>query len=122
MPLIQTAGPGVVIEWDPYALKNFQDNAHGPFSPALRALGEIVTRGAKARAEVRTGRMRSEITYVLHSEPGGCSVEIISPAVNPADGFPYPIVHEGRHVRDRRPHRSLRPALMDVYKIAPPAG
>jgi hypothetical protein len=114
---VESAGPGITIVWNPAGLADLIYNPDGPLSEFLHAAGKIVTAGAQARALVRTGKMRDEITYELARSAKGCYVSIVSPATNPATGFPYPLVHESAHPRDRRPHRSLVPALGDIAKI-----
>jgi hypothetical protein len=120
VPLIESAGPGAEIIWDPAALADLIENPDGPLAPMLHAFGAAVVKEAQARALVRTGRMRNEIRYETVRGPKGCYVQIVSPAVNPSDGFPYPLVHEDAHPRDRRPHRSLVPALQAVRKFTTP--
>jgi hypothetical protein len=65
----------------------------------------------------RTGAMVRAMKYSLGKDEAGMYADIISPVQNPKTGMPYAIVHEGKKVRDRRPHRSLRPALRDIRKI-----
>ena len=111
---------GVIIDWDESQVRRFMADPNGELGETLmRALGEIVTEGAKKRALVRTGRMRDEIRFEVGRDEAGVFTDVISPATNPKTGFPYPYVHEGptRVIRDRRPHRSLRPALRDIRKI-----
>jgi len=96
--------------------RELRDLLTDPSGPVARDLlvdvGEIVTAGAKRRARVRTGRMRSEIHYEVGRDDRGLYVDIVSPARNRADGFPYPVVIESK----RRKKRSLRPALRDIRK------
>lgn len=104
------------VDWDEAALHDLTHNPDGELGQtAMRTIGEVVTAGAKRRALKRTGRMRDEIHYEVGADEYGLYADIISPATNPDDGFPYPLMHErSGKVRDRRPHRSLRPALKDV--------
>jgi len=106
-----------VLQWDEAELEVMFGDREGALHGLMDAIGEIVTLGAKRRAERRTGRMAAEITYVVGEDPAGVYVDIMSPALAPKTGFPYPVVHEGRKVRDRRPHRSLRPALLDIKRL-----
>lgn len=116
-PRVARQGP-VIIEWDTTQVDHFLKDPNGELGVTLmRALGEVVTAGAKRRALRRTGRMASEITFTVGRDEAGVYTDVLSPARDPRTGFPYPIVHEGRKVRDRRPHRSLRPALRDIRKI-----
>jgi hypothetical protein len=108
----------VVIEWDELAYQDFLRNPTGPLGYELMdRLAEVVLAGAKARALRRTGNMIDAMTYELGSDEFGMYADIISPVQDPKTGFPYAMVHEGKRVRDRRPHRSLRPALADVRNI-----
>jgi hypothetical protein len=109
---------GVVVEWNTTQLAEFERNPHGELGRTLmRAIGEIVTEGAKRRALKRTGRMAAEITFEVGADETGVYTDVLSPALNPVDNFPYPIMHERKKPRDRRPHRSLVPALQDVKKL-----
>ncbi len=109
---------GVIIDWDESQVRQFLASPNGPLGRDLMdALGQIVEAGAKRRALRRTGAMQAAITHVVGADAAGVYTDIISPVQNPKTGFPYAIVHEGRKVRDRRPHRSLRPALRDIRKI-----
>jgi hypothetical protein len=118
---------GTTLDWDEAALFEFEHNPDGELGITLMHLiGEVVVAGAKKRALVRKdrypggspiGQMRAEIRYHVGTDAGGLYCDIISPATNPDDGFPYPLMHEGKKVRDRRPHRSLRPALRDIKYI-----
>ncbi len=111
---------GVIIEWDETQVRRFLAEPNGELGHHLMdALGEIVEQGAKRRALRRTGRMADAITHVVGADEAGVYADILSPARDPKTGFPYPYVHEGptRVIRDRRPHRSLRPALRDIRKI-----
>ena len=111
---------GVVIDWDETQVRHFMADPNGELGRTLmEALGEIVLAGAKRRALRRTGRMVNAMRSEVGGDEAGVYTDVISPAVNPKTGFPYPYVHEGptRVLRDRRPHRSLRPALRDIRKI-----
>jgi hypothetical protein len=109
---------GVVIEWDESQLDHYLKDPNGELGRDLMTkLAEVVLAGAKARARVRTGRMRNEMRYRIGRDERGLFADIISPVRNPVTGFPYAIVHEGKKVRDRRAHRSLKPALRDIKKI-----
>ena len=113
--------PGGVIEWNLPALADMIENPDGPLAPALHAIGRAGADEAKARALVRTGRMRDDITYQVERGAKGCYVSIVSPARNPRDGFNYPVMHEEAHTRDRPPHRSLGPAAVAaVRKLTTP--
>ena len=101
----------VTIEWDDAQLAEFLNDPNGELGQHLMVqLGDIVVSGAKRRALKRTGRMAGEIHKELGRDDGGVYVDIISPVY-------YARFHEGRKVRDRRPHRSLRPALNDVKHL-----
>ncbi len=114
---VAAQGP-VVIEWDETQVEHFLSDPNGELGETLmRALGEVVTAGAKRRALRRTGRMQSEITYRVGRDEAGVYTDVASPVRDPRTGVPYAVFHEGRKVRDRRPHRSLRPALRDIRKI-----
>jgi hypothetical protein len=103
-----------VVEVDHLALAAFLDNPHGTLAlDVMTPIAEVVKNGAKRRAEVRTGRMRDSCRYSIAHDEAGVYADVGYTAVNDK-GFPYPLVHEDRRVRDRRPHRSLRPALNDV--------
>jgi hypothetical protein len=103
--------PDVIIDWDDAQLAEFIRDPNGELGIHLMDyLGDIVVAGAKRRALKRTGRMASEIHKQLGTDAAGVYADIISPVY-------YARFHEGRKVRDRRPHRSLRPALNDVKKI-----
>jgi len=108
-----------LIEWNLLETEEFFHNPDGELGRSLmRALGEVVVAGAKRRALKRTGRMQREITYRVGTDEISVYTDVISPATDPrSHNFPYPVVHEGKKVRDRRPHRSLRPALNDIKKI-----
>ena len=122
----ERAGRGVEVTWNDAELASFEHNPDGEAKPLVDALGRVVTEGAKRRALVRTGQMRSLIYYTVEPDEIGMRVEILSPArnLNPNEdewpAFNYPIVHERKHPRDRRPHRSLVPALLDLRKITEP--
>jgi hypothetical protein len=111
-------GPGVTIEWDEAALRRYFDAPRGTVGRELiEVCGEAVAARARRLALRRTGKMAREITCeVTEGEGGPCAI-ISSPAVNEKTGFPYPKMHEGPRTRDRRPHRSLVPALNEVNRI-----
>jgi hypothetical protein len=111
-------GP-VLIEWDLEQVRRFIDDPNGELGITLMtALGETVLKGAQKRALRRTGRMAREMRYEVGNDGVSVYTDVISPAQDPrSHNFPYPIVHEGKKVRDRRPHRSLRPALRDIRQI-----
>ena len=111
---------GVIIDWDETQVRRFLAEPNGELGRTLMAaLGEVVLAGAKKRALRRTGRMVDAMRSEVGGDELGVYTDVISPAVNPKTGFPYPYTHEGptRILRDRRPHRSLRPALRDIRKI-----
>jgi len=106
------------VELDETAIAEMFRNPDGPLRPIMERCGGIVVLGAKRRAEKRTGKMAGEIeTRGPAADERGLYIDVISPATAAKTGFPYPTVHEGRHVRDRRAHRSLRPALNDLKKL-----
>lgn len=108
----------VVIEWNTTQVKRFLDDPNGELGVQLmHRLARVVLDGARQRALSRTGRMRSEMTYIVDRDEQGLFAAIISPVQNPKTGFPYAIAHEAKRIRDRRPHRSLKPALRDIRKI-----
>ena len=108
----------VVIEWDSREVKRFTADPNGDLALQLfRKLADIVLLGAKRRALVRTGEMRNEMTTRIMTDEQGLCADVISPVTNPKTGFPYAIMHERRKPKDRRPHRSLAPALNDIRKI-----
>ena len=109
----------VELEWNEAAVREFTHDPNSDLGERLlRRCGEIVLAGAKRRALKRTGRMADAMYFEVGTGPEGLSVAIISPAEDPrSHNFPYAIVHEGAHVRDRRAHRSLRPALLDIRHI-----
>jgi len=108
---------GVVIEWNPLEVDLYLKEPNGPLGEGLmHALGAIVAEGAKRRALRRTGKMADEMTFTVDRDEIGVYTDVYSAARSDA-GFPYPIVHEGAKVRDRRAHRSLRPALRDIRNI-----
>lgn len=101
----------VVIEWDDAQVAEWLADPNGDLGEQLMdRLGAVVAAGAKRRALRRTGRMASEIHHVLGRDESGLYADIVSPVF-------YARFHEGRKVRDRRPHRSLRPALRDIRRI-----
>jgi hypothetical protein len=111
---------GVVVNWDESQVREFMASPNGELGRTLmQALGEIVLTGAKRRALRRTGRMVDAMRFEVGRDEAGVYTDVISPVQNPKTGFPYAIMHEGptRIIRDRRPHRSLRPALRDIRKI-----
>jgi Bacteriophage HK97-gp10, putative tail-component len=109
---------GVVIEWDETQVHRFLAEPNGELGRDLmEALGQVVEDGAKRRALRRTGRMQAAIMHEVGADTAGVYVDIVSPVQDPRSGFPYATVHEGSKVRDRRPHRSLRPALRDIRTI-----
>jgi len=112
-------GGKVELDWLESDVRRWTHDLNGDLAENLmRRLAEVVLAGAKRRALRRTGRMANAMTYDLVPGPNGVTARVISPALDPrSHNFPYPIVHEGRKVRDRRPHRSLRPALRDIRKV-----
>jgi hypothetical protein len=115
--------PGVEIEWDDAALHEFLNNPAGPLGVELMTrIGEVVAEGARHRQRVRTGNAQKHIGFrVVEVDIDGETVpaaEIYSGARDEKNNFPYPIVHEGAHPRDRRPHRALRPSLRDIRKLS----
>jgi len=103
--------PDIIIDWDDAQLAEWMRDPNGDLGVQLmETLGDYVVSGAKRRALKRTGRMASEIYKQMGTDAAGVYVDIISPVY-------YARFHEGKHVRDRRPHRSLRPALNDVRRI-----
>jgi len=108
----------VILEWDTFALENFYRNPTGPLGTELMdRLAAVVLAGAKRRALRRTGNMIDAMRYELGEDEFGQYADVLSPVQDPATGFPYAVVHESKRVRDRRPHRSLRPALRDIRSI-----
>jgi hypothetical protein len=117
---------GVVIEWDEAEVDLYLANPNGPLGAGLmHALGEIVAEGAKKRALRRQGaptdprgHMADLMTFQVGEDEISVYTDVYSPATDPrSHNFPYPLVHEGKKVRDRRAHRSLRPALRDIRNI-----
>src|SRR6266851_2001046 len=107
-----------LLVWDEFALAAFYRDPRGPLGVDLmERLAEVVLAGARRRALQRTGNMMRAMRYELGSDEESLYADIISPVQDPKTGFPYAIVHEGRKVRDRRPHRSLKPALRDIRYI-----
>ncbi len=101
----------VVIDWDDVQIAEWMADPSGELGTKLMAkLGEVVLRGAKRRALRRTGRMAAEMYTVVGRDEHGLYADVVSPVF-------YARFHEGKRVRDRRPHRSLRPALRDIRKI-----
>jgi hypothetical protein len=114
-------GP-VILDWDDRKLDHYLNDPTGEIGVELvDKLGAVVLAGAKRRALRRTGAMASAMRYRVIREDGELYAVIESPVQNKETGFPYAVVHEGKKVRDRRPHRSLRPALRDIRKILPRA-
>jgi hypothetical protein len=108
----------VVLEWDERQLDHFLKDPTGELGVELMTkLAEVVLEGARQRALTRTGRMRNEMKFTIGRDEQGLHADIISPVQNPKSGFPYALAHEGKKTRDRRPHRSLKPALRDIRKI-----
>jgi hypothetical protein len=110
---------GVIIEWHEATVRQFLAEPDGELGQTLmRALGEVVTEGAKRRALRRTGKMADEMQFWVDGDTEGVYCDVGTTAASPK-GFPYPYVHEGptRVIRDRRAHRSLRPALRDIRNI-----
>jgi len=108
----------VILEWNEAEVRQFLEEPDGELGRTLMTkVGELVVKGAQRRALRRSGRMADEITFRVDRDDEGLFTAVESPARNPKTGFPYPIVHEGRKVRDRRAHRSLRPALRDIRHI-----
>jgi hypothetical protein len=108
----------IAIEWHPAEFDEFCRNPRGPLGRDLMdVIGAGITERAKAKALRRTGRMADEIHYEVSADEISMYADIISPAVNPQTGFPYPVTHEARKVRDRRPHRSLKPALDEIQDV-----
>jgi hypothetical protein len=110
------------LQWDNFAYAAFFDNPEGPIGDLFHRLAEIVLAGARARCEKRTGRMAAAMRFDVFDDAQGLYADVSSPVRSPGPGrrmtgFPYAVVHEGRRVRDRRPHRSLKPALNDIKKI-----
>lgn len=103
------------VRWYESRRRRFFDEPEGEVGRKILArAGRIAAEGAKRRALKRTGRMAEGIDYAVVKLDGKLVCVVYSGAVDPKTGFPYPVVHEGRHVRDRRPHRSLQPALKDI--------
>src|SRR5258708_11961640 len=114
---LMAAAP-VLVEGDTFPLEKFYGDPLGPLGEELIGrLGEVVLEGAKRRALHKTGRMEEAMYSVLGEDELGLYADIISPVQNPQSGFPYAIMHEARKIRDRRPHRSLVPALRDIRNI-----
>jgi hypothetical protein len=108
----------VTIEWSEREVRRFSREPNGDLALQLfRKLAEVVLAGAKRRALVRTGDMRNDMEYRIGTDDVGLYADVISPVQNPKTGFPYALMHERRKPKDRRPHRSLAPALNDIRKI-----
>jgi hypothetical protein len=111
---------GVVVNWDESQVREFMADPNGELGRTLmQALGEIVLAGAKRRALRRTGRMVDAMRFEVGRDEAGVYTDVLSPVQNPKTGVQYAYFHEGptRIIRDRRPHRSLRPALRDIRNI-----
>jgi hypothetical protein len=101
---------GVVLEWNETEAARWVHDPHGELGRVLmHAIGVVVLARAQVLVLRRTGRMAAAMTFNVAADEIGVFCDIVSP-VTSAAGFPYAIMHEGRKVRDRRPHRSLVPA------------
>jgi hypothetical protein len=108
----------VTVEWDDSQVRKWLHDPNGDLGRELMdVLGRHVLEGAQRRALRRTGRMVAAMRYEVGSDAAGVYADVISPVRNPETGFPYAMVHERRKPRDRRPHRSLAPALNDIRHI-----
>lgn len=108
----------VYVDWNLAEVYRYLHEPNGPLGvELLTKLAEVVLAGAKRRALRRTGRMIDEMHFELGTDEPGIYADIISPVQNLKTGFPYALMHEKRKPRDRRPHRSLVPALRDIRKI-----
>ena len=107
----------IVYHWDEAAWTEFRTSGAGPTAPLWHAIGEIVVKGVRRRALVRTGAMRASAQYELTEEADGIGVTVSMPVKDPKTGTEYAIFHERAKPRDRRPHRSLVPAMGDVPPI-----
>jgi hypothetical protein len=109
----------IEFDWDEAKLHEFIHDPSGPVgAELLTACGEVVLKGAKRRALRSTGRMQAAMYARVVEDDGELTAVIVSPATDPrSHNFPYAVVHEGSKVRDRRPHRSLRPALRDIRHL-----
>jgi len=127
-PGIASYGGGeVVLEWSEIEVARFTRDPSGPLGVDLmEACARVVLAGARRRALRQTGDMISAMRAEVGSDGLGLYADVISPVQSrkpssyqqrTGQGFPYAIVHEGKKVRDRRPHRSLRPALRDIRTI-----
>jgi len=125
--IVSYGGGEVILEWSPAEVARFTRDPHGPLGVTLmEACARVVLIGARRRALRQTGRMVSEMYAETGADVLGLYADVISPvrSLKPSSyqqrtgqGFPYAIVHEVRKPRDRRPHRSLRPALRDIRTI-----
>jgi hypothetical protein len=116
--MARTVNLGVILEWDESQVHHFLRDPNGPLGvELLHKLGEIVLAGAKRRALRRTGAMANAMRVEYGQDEQGMYADIVSPVHDPKTNKPYAIFHEAKKVRDRRPHRSLRPALNDIRKI-----
>jgi len=112
------ASRDVTIEWNDSEVRDWLHDPNGDLGRQLMdVLGRHVLDGARRRALRRTGRMIAEMRYETGTDLQGVYTDVISPVRNPVTGFPYAIVHERKKPRDRRPHRSLAPALNDIRHI-----
>lgn len=105
------------VQWNDVEYVKMLHDEFGPLGPVLNRAGAIVMAGAKRRALKRTGKMAAEIFYQVGSDATSVYVDVRSPVRSKSRSFPYASVHEGRHVRDRRAHRSLKPALNDLKRL-----
>jgi len=118
LPLENLVIPGCKVEWNVEAVHEFVDDPTGELGRTLmHALGEVVLAGAQRRCLRRTGAMQEAMRFEVDTDEWGIFTAVISPVQNKKSGFPYAIMHEAKKVRDRRPHRSLVPALRDIKKI-----
>jgi hypothetical protein len=116
-PLDDMHIPGGKIEWSAAEAHAFAGSPDSELGRTLmRAVGEVVLAGAKRRALRRTGKMIAAMRFEVDADEHGVFTAVISPVTN-AKGFNYALVHEDAHPRDRRPHRSLVPAMQDVRKL-----
>jgi hypothetical protein len=112
------ASEPVTVAWNPAELERFFREPDGELGRGLfEAIGAGVAERARRKALRRTGRMASAITHQVGADEAGLFVDVISPVTDPRTGFPYARAHEGPHPRDRRPHRSLRPALDEAPAV-----
>ena len=78
-------------------------------------MDELNAELARTKALKRTGSMAGAMRIEVGTDEAGVFCDVISPVRNPKDGFPYAIMHERKKPRDRRPHRSLVPALESLH-------